>query len=145
AGTPSLMRDVMGDRMLNRCAFAQRGASALRFDLGAELVLARVVLPDMQASPLTDPGCGARRALWTPMTGAGGKLGVCAWDHRDGLAPRTGDGPVRKVQGEVVLGEARPAWRPGAGNDGDALRGPFEVITLSFWYYASLISRYRHR
>src|SRR4029450_7322073 len=124
AGTPSLMRDVMGDRMLNRCSFAQRGASALSFDLGAELVLERFVLTDMQASPLTAPGCGALRALWTSITGAGGKLGVCARDHRYGLATRTGDGAVRKVQGEIVLGEERPAWRPGAGHDVDALLGP---------------------
>src|SRR5215467_3025851 len=118
------MRDVMGDRMLHRGAFAQRGASALGFELGAELVLERFVLPDMQASPLTEPSGGALRSLWTPITGAGGKLGVCAWDHRDGLAPWTGDGPVRKVQGEGVLGEERPALRPGAGNDIDALLGP---------------------
>src|SRR4029453_6300637 len=118
------MRDVMGDRMLNRCAFAPRGASTLGFDLGSELVLAWFVLTAMQASPLTAPGCGALRALWTSITGAGGKLGVCARDHRYGLATRTGDGPVRNVQGEVVLGEERPALRPGAGNDVDALLGP---------------------
>src|SRR5215471_10539149 len=118
------MRDVMGDRMLNRGAFAQRGTSALGFDLGAELVLERFVLPNMQASPLTEPSGGALRALWTPITGASGKLGIFAWDHRDGLAPRTGDGPVRKVQGKSVLGEECPALWPGAGNDVDALLGP---------------------
>src|SRR5262245_19506152 len=118
------MPDVMGDRMLHRCSFAQRGASALGFDLGSELVLERFVLTDMQTSPLTDPGGGALRSLGTPITSAGGKLGVFARDHRDGLASRTGDCPVRKVQGEVVLGEERPALRPGAGNDVDALRGP---------------------
>src|SRR5215510_12481226 len=118
------MRDVMGDRMLNRCSFAQRGTSTLGFDLGSELVLEGFVLTDMQASPLTDPGCGALRALWTSITGAGGKLGVCARDHRYGLPTRTGDGPVHKVQGEVSLGEERPALRPGAGHDVDALLGP---------------------
>src|SRR5262245_66572650 len=101
------MPDVMGDRMLHRCSFAQRGASALGFDLGSELVLERFVLTDIQASSLTDPGCGALRSLWTPITGTGGKLGVCARDHRYGLATRTGDGPVRKVPGEVVLSEER--------------------------------------
>src|SRR5262249_18592832 len=69
AGTPSLMRDMMGNRMLNRGSFAQRGASALGFDLGAELVLERFVLTDMQASPLTEPGGGALRSLGTPITG----------------------------------------------------------------------------
>ena len=63
AGAPSLMRYVMGDRMLNRGSFAQRGTSALGFDLGAELVLERFVLTYMQASPLADPGCGALRSL----------------------------------------------------------------------------------
>src|SRR5262247_3130706 len=124
AGTPALMRDVMGDRMLNRSAFAQRGASALGFDLGTELMLERFVLTDMQASPLTEPGGGALCSLGTPITGTGGKLGVFAHDHRDGLATRTSDRPVREVQGEVVLGEERPALRPGAGDDVDALLGP---------------------
>ena len=124
AGAPSLMRDMMGNRMLNHGSFAQRGASALGFDLGAELVLERFVLTDMQASPVTDLGCGALRSLWTPITGTGGKLGVFARDHRYGLAPRTGDWPVRKVQSEVVLAEESPALRPGAGNDVDALLGP---------------------
>ena len=110
--------------MLNRGSFAQRGTSTLGFDLSSELVLEWFIRTDMQASPLTDPGCGALRALWTSITGAGGKLGVCARDHRYGLATRTGDGLVRKVQGEIVLGEERPAWRPGAGNDVDAPRGP---------------------
>src|SRR6266571_5654131 len=114
----------MGDRMLNRCSFAQRGASALGFDLGSELVLERFVLTDMQASPLTEPGCGALRSLWTPITGAGGKLGVFAWDHRHGLAPRTRDMPVYEVEGEVVLCKACPALRPRAGYDVDALLGP---------------------
>src|SRR5215467_4340053 len=118
------MRDVMGDRMRNRDAFAQRGTSTRGFDLGSELVLERFVLTDMQASPLTDPGCGALRSLWTSITGVGGKLGVCAREHRYGLATRTGDCPVHKVQGEVSLGEERPALRPGAGNDVDALLSP---------------------
>src|SRR5512133_2238954 len=118
------MHDVMGDRMLDRCSCAQRGASALGFDLGSELGLARFVLTDMQASPLTDPGCGALRSLWPPLTGAGGNLGIFAQDQRYGLATRTGAYPVRKVQGEVVLGEERPTLRPGASNDVDALLGP---------------------
>src|SRR6516165_12042665 len=114
----------MGDRMLHRGAFAQRGASAFGFDLGAQLVLELFVLTDMQASPLPEPGFGALRSLWTPSTGAGGELGVFAWDQRHGLASRTGDHPVRKVQGEVVLREECPALGPGAGDDGDTLRGP---------------------
>jgi hypothetical protein len=107
--------------MLNRCSFAQRGTAALGFDLGSELVLELFVLTDRQASPLADPGCGTLRSLWTPIAGAGGELGVFAWDHRHGLAPRTSDMPVYEVEGEVVLRKACPALRPGAGNDVDAL------------------------
>src|SRR5262249_62417445 len=79
ASTPSSVRDVMGDRMLYRCSFAQRGASALGFDLGSELVLERFVLTDRQASPLAEPGCGTLRSLWTPIAGAGGEMGGCGW------------------------------------------------------------------
>src|SRR6266849_8477899 len=114
----------MGDRVLNSGSFAQRGASALGFDLGSELVLARFILTDMQAPALADPGCGALRSLWTRITDACWKLGIFAWDHRHGLATRTGDCPVRKVQAEVVLGEECSAWRPGAGNDVHAPLGP---------------------
>src|SRR4030095_903420 len=118
------MCSLMGDRMLNCCSFAQRGASTLGFDLGAEHVLELFVLTDMQASPLAEPGCGAVCSLWTPITGVCGKLGVFAWDHRHGLAPRTGEHSVRTVQGEVILIEECPAWRPGAGHDVDALLSP---------------------
>src|SRR2546427_308781 len=101
----------MGDRMLHSGAFAQRGASTLGFDLGAELVLELFVLTDRQASPLAALGCGALCSLWTYITGACGKLGVCAWDHRHGLATRTGDMPVCEVEGEVGLRKACPVLR----------------------------------
>jgi hypothetical protein len=65
--------------MLNRGAFAQRGASALGFDLGAELVLQLFVLTDRQAAPLADLGCSTLRSLSTPIADAGGELGVFAW------------------------------------------------------------------
>ena len=87
AGTSSLMHDVMGERLLHRCAFAQRGASALGGALGSELGRARCVRTDRPAAPWTDPGGGALRSRWTPITGAGGKLDVLAQAQRDGLAP----------------------------------------------------------
>src|SRR5262249_44813424 len=114
----------MGDRVLHSGSFTQRGASALGFDLGSELVLELFVLTYMQGPALANPGLGALRSLWTHITGIGGKLGVFAWDHRHGLATRTGDHPVRKVQGEVILGEAGSALRPRAGNDVHTLLGP---------------------
>src|SRR6516164_7762929 len=115
----------MGERMLNRGSFAQRGASALGFDLGSERVLKLFVLTDRQAAPLADLGRGTLRSLWTPIAGAGGERGVFAWDHRYGLATRTRDLSVSEVAGAVVLGKACPALRPGTGNDGDALLGPW--------------------
>ena len=78
----------------------------------------------MPAPALADPRCGALRSLGTRITGTGGKLGVFAWDHWHGLATRTGDAPVRKIQGKVVLGQACPALRPGPGYDVHALLGP---------------------
>src|SRR5262245_537656 len=93
AGAPSLVRQLMGDGVLNRCPFAQRGASALRSDLASELALELFVLTDVQAPTLADPGWGALRSSWTPITGAGGKLGVFAWEHRHRLTTRTGDRP----------------------------------------------------
>src|SRR5260370_29764313 len=128
AGTPSLVRDVMGDRMLNRSSFAQRGASALGFDLGSELVLELFVRTNRQASPLAELGCGTLRSLWTPITGAGGELGGFAWDHRHGLAPRTRDMPVYEVEGKGVFRKAGPALRPGAGKNGGARLGPLRRV-----------------
>ena len=37
AGASALVHQLMGDGVLNRGSFAQRGASALGFDLGSEL------------------------------------------------------------------------------------------------------------
>src|SRR6185503_11264742 len=114
----------MGDGVFNSGALAQRGPSTFGFDLRSELRLELFILTDMQGPTLAKLGFGALRSLGTRITGAGGKLGVFAWDHRHGLAPWATDRPVRKVQGKGVLGEERPAWRPRAGNDVHALRGP---------------------
>ena len=102
--------------MLNRGSFAQRGASALGFALGSELVLERFVLTDRQASPLADLGGGTLRSLWAPIAGAGGELGGFAGDHGHGLATRTRAMPVDEVEGEVVLRKARAALRPRASS-----------------------------
>src|ERR671925_524169 len=114
----------MGDRMLHRRAFPQRGPAALGPDLRAQLVLELFILPDGQAPPLPDPGSRAPRADWTRVTGTGQKLGVLAWDHWHGMAVWTGDRPVCEVQGKVLLGEQGAALRPGTGNDIHTLRRP---------------------
>ena len=46
--------------MLHRGSFAQRGAAALGFELGAERVLERFVFPDRQTPPFPDPRGGTR-------------------------------------------------------------------------------------
>src|SRR5712691_5140411 len=115
AGAPSLVRQLMGDRMFNSRTFAQRGPSALGVDLGAQLLLELLVLADGQAPTVPHAGGGALRAHRTRITGTGRKLGVLAWDHGHGVAVGTGDRPMREVQGEVLLGEQAPTLWPGAG------------------------------
>src|SRR5438876_6375969 len=86
AGSPPLVRQLMGDSMLYRRAFPQRGPSAFGLDLGAQLLLELLVRADGQASAVPELGCGALRAHRTRITGIGRKLGSLAWDHRHGLA-----------------------------------------------------------
>ena len=66
AGATALVRQLMGDGVLNRGSFAQRGASALRPDFGSQLLLELFVLTDVQTSDLLcrkDFLCKARWAL----------------------------------------------------------------------------------
>src|SRR5262249_32441545 len=124
AGSPPLVCHVMGNRLLHRCACAQGGPTTLGLDLGAELLLELFVLADGQTPAVPEPGFGTPRAHRTGITGTGRKLGVLAWDQRHGLAVGRGDSAVLEVQSAVVLGQQRPALRPGAGHDVHTLRGP---------------------
>src|SRR5512132_1005190 len=124
AGSSPAVGHMMGNRMLHRGAFAQGSSTTLGLDLGTELLLELLVLADGQTAAVPEPGCGTLRTHWTDITGTGRKLGVLAEDHRDSLTVGTRDRAVREVQREVVLGQQRPALRPGAGNDVHALRGP---------------------
>src|SRR6266540_1295209 len=124
AGSPPLVCQLMGDRMLHRRAFAQRGPSALGLHFGAQLVLELLILADGQAPAVPEPRGGALRAQGTRVTGTGRKLGVSPWDQRHRLALWTGDMPVRAVEGEVVRGAEGTAAGPGPGHDVPALRGP---------------------
>src|SRR4029450_3541274 len=104
-----------GPFMLHRGAFAQGSPSPFGLDLGAELLLERLVLADGQAPAVPAPGGGTLRPQRTGIAGPGRKLGILARDHWHRLAIGTGDRAVQKVQREVVLGKQRPAWRPGGG------------------------------
>ena len=107
SGATSLVRQLVGNRVLHRRPFPQRGPSTPRLHLGSQLLLELLILADAQASALPVRGCGALGAQGTRVTRRRRKLGSLAGDHRDALAPRTGDLHPRKVQGEIMLREQR--------------------------------------
>lgn len=113
AGAPPLMRQLMGDGMLHRRAFPQRGSSTLGLELGAQLLLKQFVLADAQASAVPTRGGRALGAQGTRITRRRRKLCQLAWNHGDGLAPRTGHLHFPEVQGEIMLREQRTTLRPG--------------------------------
>src|SRR5262245_12348951 len=59
-GSPSLMRQLMGNGVLHRCPLPQRGPATLRLHLGSQLLLELFVLADVHASALSIGGFGAR-------------------------------------------------------------------------------------
>ena len=100
ARSTSLVRQLMGNRVLHRGPFAQRGPSTLGLHLGAQLLLELFVLADAQASALPVRSFGTLGAQGTRVTRSSWKLGLFAWDHGDGFATRTGYLHTRKVQSE---------------------------------------------
>src|SRR5207247_5763774 len=114
SGSPSLGCQLMGKRVLHHGPFAPRGPTPLRRHLGAQLLLEVCVRADAQASAVPVRGGGALGAQSTRGTRSSRNLGMLAGDHGDGLAPRTGHLPTRKVQSEIMLGKKRPIWRPRA-------------------------------
>src|SRR6476620_5599580 len=124
AGPTSLVRQLMGNRVLHRCPFAPRGPSALGLHLGPQLLLERLVLADGQASALPECGFRALGAQGTPVTRRSRKLGRLPEDYGDGLATRTGHLQPRKVQAEIMLRAQRTTLRPGARDTVHALRRP---------------------
>jgi len=124
AGVTALGRQLMGDGVLDRGAFAQRGASALRPDFGSQLLLELFVLTDVQAPALPVHGFGTLGSQGTHVTHRRRKLRRLARNHRDTLAPWTGDVHTRKVQSEIRFREQRPPLWPGARDNVHALRFP---------------------
>src|SRR5215813_4473635 len=124
AGATALVRQLMGDGVLHRGAFAQRGASALRPDFGSQLLLELFVLMDVQAPALPVHGFGTLGPQGTHVTYRRRKLGRLARNHRDTLAPWTGEVHTRKVQSEISFREQRPHLRPGTRDNVHALRFP---------------------
>src|SRR5215831_16966624 len=116
----------MGQRVLHRGPFAQRGPSTLGLHPGAQLLLELFVLAAAQASALPVRGFGTLGAQGTRVTGSSRTLGMSAWDHGDGLATRTGYLQTRKVQSEIILGAKRPNLRPRARDNVHALLRPLD-------------------
>lgn len=54
AGSTALVRQLMGNRVLHRGPFAQRGSSSLGLHLGAQFLLERLIFTDVQASALPE-------------------------------------------------------------------------------------------
>ena len=124
SGATSLVHQLMRNRVLHRRPFAERGPSTLRLHLGSQLLLELLVLADAQASALSVGGFGALGSQGTCVTRHSRKLDLLAWDHRDGLATRTGHLHTRKVQGEIMLREKRTNLWPGASDNVHALLRP---------------------
>ena len=114
AGQLSLVDQLMGHGVLSRGPCAQRGSSSLCLHLGSQLLLARLVLADAQASTLPARGFRALGTHGTHVTRRSRKLGRLTEDHGDALATQTGDLHPRKVQGELRLCAQRPYDATGA-------------------------------
>src|SRR5262245_2050011 len=123
-GSTSLVCQLMGNRMLHRRPFPQRGPSTPRLHLGSQLLLELFVLADAQASTLPVRGFGTLRAQGACITRRSRKLDRFARDHRDALATRTGHLPTRKVQREIMLGKKRPNLWPRTCDNVHALLCP---------------------
>src|SRR5262245_46970130 len=80
SGSTSLVRQLMGNRVLHCGPFAQRGSSPLRLHFGPQLLLERLVLADAQASALSVRGFRALGAQGTLVTRHSRKLGRLAED-----------------------------------------------------------------
>src|SRR5262245_50085676 len=124
SGATPLVRQLMGNRVLHRRSFAQRGSSPLCLHLGPQLLLERLVLADAQASALPARGFRALGPQGTRVTRRSRKLGRLAEAHGDALATRTSDLHAYKVQGEIMLREQWPTLRPGTGDNGHPLLCP---------------------
>jgi hypothetical protein len=124
ARSTSLVRPLVGHRVLHRGPFAQRGPSSLGLHRGAQLLLERRICTDVQASALPERGCRALGAQGTPVTRRRRTLGILAWDQGDGVSTGTGHLHSCKGQGELLLGEKRTNLWPGASDHVHALLGP---------------------
>jgi hypothetical protein len=124
AGSTSLVRQLMGNRVLHRRPFPERGPATLCLHLGSPLLLERLILADAQASTLPTRGFRALGAQGPRVTRHSRKLGRLAWDYEDGLATRTGYLHTCKVQGEIMPREKRTHLGPGASDHVHALRRP---------------------
>src|SRR6266853_2717823 len=149
ARSTSLVRQLMGNRVLHCGSFAQRGPSALGLHLGAQFLLELRIFTDVQASALPECGFRALGAQGTHGTCRRRKLGSLAWDQGDGLSTGTGHLQSGKVQGELLLGEKRTDVWPGASDNvhallcplGDPLAGHVPQVAIELPQTWSLLQR----
>src|SRR6266852_1369668 len=149
ASSTSLVRQLMGNRVLHRGPFAQRGPSSLGLHLGAQLLLARVIFTDVQASALPERGIRGLGAQGTHVTRRRRKLGILAWDQ--GYCVSTGTGHLHscEVQDELLLGEKRTDLWPGASDNvppllcplGDPRAGHVPQVDIELQQAWSLLQR----
>ena len=103
AGPTALVRQLMGNRVLHRGPFTQRGPSALGLPLRPQLVLEWLVRADVQAAALPARRLRTLATQGTRVTRRRRQLCRLPEDHGDGLGTRTGDLHRRTVQGESRL------------------------------------------
>src|SRR6266568_3103665 len=156
AGSTSLVRQLMGNCVLHRGPFAQRGPSSRCLHLGSQLLLERLVLADAQASALPARGFCTLGAQGTCVTRRSWKLDILAWGYGYGLSIWTGHPHSRKVQGKLLLGEKRTNLRPGAGDNIHALLRPLgnpgaghvpqvDIELQQPWSFLQLLGQQLHR
>src|SRR5947207_7934598 len=113
SGSTSLVRQLLGNRVLHRCPFAQRGPATLCLYLGSQLLLERLVLTDAQVSALPARGFRTLSAQGTCVTRHSRKLDSLAGDQGDCLAIWTGHPHSREVQMHSSFVTSRPTCRQG--------------------------------
>jgi hypothetical protein len=110
AGSTSLVRPLMGNRVLHRRPFPERDPSTLRLHLGTQLLLERRVVTETQTAALPARGVGALSSQGTYVTCSSwnwavlpGTMGmVCPPGQVPGLPAVQGhDNVVLKARGSV--------------------------------------------
>src|SRR2546425_1090519 len=156
ASSTSLVRQLMGNRVLHCGPFAQRGPSSLGPHLDAQFLLERLIFTAVQASALPERGFRALGAQGTHVTRRRRTLGILAWDQGYGLSTGTGHLQSCEVQDELLLGEKRTDLWPGTSDNvhtllcplGDPRAGHIPQVDIELqqaWRLLPLLGQQLHR